>query len=466
MKKQIKIVALAAVALLSVSAMAGATDINLYGSSAQYPYWATQAQDFMTRQLTCTGYTNTYGTTSTGVTPSGLPSGVSCYATEGTGCSTSLTSGTVNFRYCSNSSVTGILAVAGQGLPLNNPAISGDPDGCNGGANTNLRKMVNPDATESVSCQPVSAGVSDVAGEAFTQASSGNKLGPLGGGAFSASYTGINTSALGLTATNTVVTPFAFFVNNAVTATHCTAGLVGNLCTSNAQCNSQATATDGVCNTTATTINNLSRLEAVLLFSSQVSDWSFLGGYYTAQPVVLCLRHAGSGTHATLNYAVMNPTWGASLPSTQSAGPPIVWFNNATGDEENCINGDTSATGSGTGAGSAIGAVGYADAFVPFGPTLGVSGKSQNIAQVKYQGFWPTRTHIRNGQYDFYAVSYLYTLGTPSTLLNNLITYAKNPAYIPTSLANYWPAQSEMWFMKANDFSYPVPANATNGQTP
>lgn len=471
MKKQIKIAALAAVALLSASAMAGATDINLYGSSAQYPYWATQAQDYMKNQLGCTTFQNTYGTTSTGVAPAGLPSGVSCYATEGTGCTSALTNGTVNFRYCSNSSVTGIQSVAGS--------VSPNPDSC---GSLNQRLMVNPDGTGTVSCQTVLGGVSDVSGEAFTQASSGNKLGPLGGAVVTPSYAGISTSALGLTAYNTVVTPFAFYVNNQVTATQCvnsgigSGGLVGNLCASNADCNSQANlpTADGKCNTTATTINNLSRTEAVLLFSGQVADWSYLGTYYTAQTVTLCFRHAGSGTHATLNYAVMNPQWGASLPTAQQAGVPLtsptIWFNNATGDEENCINGDTTSSTTG----SAIAAVGYADANIPFGAVppagVGVAGKSQNITQVKYQGYYPTRSHVRNGEYEFYAVSYLYlnnvANSSSTNLMNNLITYAQNPADVPSSLVNYWPSLTEMWFVKATDFNYPKATTATNPQSP
>jgi ABC-type phosphate transport system substrate-binding protein len=459
MKKQIKIVALAAVSLLSVSAMAGATDINLYGSSAQYPYWATQAQDYLSK-LGCTGFQNQVGTTATGVS-TGLPSGVSCFALQGTGCTSSLTNGTVNFRYCSNSSVTGIQAVAGS---------NGDVDSC---GSAYKRMMINPDGSQTVACQTVLGGVSDVSGEAFTQSSNGNKLGPLGGAVVTPSYAGISTSALGLTAYNTVVTPFAFYVNKQVTATHCTGGLVGNLCASNADCNSQANlpTPDGVCNTTPTTINNLSRTEAVLLFSGQVADWSYLGQYYSAQPVTLCYRHAGSGTHATLQYAVMNKTWGGALPTAQStATAPYIWFNNATGDEENCINGDTTSSTTG----SAIAAVGYADANIPFGAVppagVGVAGKSQNIVQVKYQGFYPTRSHVRNGEYEFYAVSFLYlnngANSSSTNLLTNLITYAQNPANVPTSLVNYWPSLSEMWFVKANDFVYPVSVNATNPQTP
>jgi hypothetical protein len=458
MKKQIKIAALMAGALLGAAALAGAaTDVNLYGSSAQYPYWSAQGPDFFNSQYGCNlTPVAVQGTTAGGVAVPGV-TGVTCYSAQFNGCSTTSTdladnSGIINFRYCSNSSVTGIQSVLQQ-TGKNTTDSCGDTK----------RDLLNSDGTHG--CQTIHAGLSDVAGEAFTQSSNGNKTGPLSSANFTPSYSGQTTA--GLTPHNTVVTPFAFYVNSSVTATMCDGGLVGNLCASNADCTPTAGAsfTTPHCNTTAATINNLSRIEAVMLFSGQVADWSYLGGYYTANPVTLCYRHAGSGTHATLQYAVMNQAWGAGLPTLQSTGSPTIWFNNATGDEVNCINGDNNVTAS-TPNGSLTGAVGYADANI----TLGVANKSQNVVQVKYNGFYPTRSHVRNGQYDFYAVSYLYTNDTKNSsyknLMANMVTYAANPAKIPTALANFWPAQSEMWFTKATDFNYPGGVTASNPQSP
>lgn len=457
MKKQIKIVALTAVALLGASALAGATELNMYGASAEYTYWSAQAQNYLQNNLGCSStFNNTVGTTSAGVSPG--VTGVACYATQGTSCTSSLTDGTVNFRYCSNSSVTGIQSAGGFVAA----------DGC---TDPTQRKMINPDATNTVSCNTVHIGTSDVKGESFTQASSGNKVGPLGGGSFSASYSGQSTS--GLTGANTIVVPFGFFVNKAVTAKQCTAGLVGNYCTTNAQCDTANAAGNGVCNTTPTTITNLSRLQAVQLFAGYVGDWSQFGGYFTSQPVVLCLRHAGSGTHATLDYAVVSAGttgWGNSLVQFEDQiGPPAIWFNNGSGDEIKCINGNNTVAGSygyssGSANGASIGAIGYADGD----QALGAANTSQNIAQVKYQGYYPTRTHIRNGEYEFYSPGWVYykTGASNASLIQNLITYAQNPANVPSTKANYWAALGEMAFVKDSDKSYPNYVGASTVVSP
>ena len=426
MKKNM-IALLTGAALLSAAGVACATDINLYGSSAQYPYWSAQAKNWLTKTT--------------------ANAGIYCYAVQGTGCTNSVVdaSHVVNFRYCSNNSVSGPQSVGGTG---------GNPDSC---TDNFSRLLINPDVSGTTSCQTVKAGIADVAGESFTQNSTGLKLGPLGGAVVSPSYTGVATT--GLTSKNTVVVPFGFFVNKAVTATQCDAGLVGNLCTANAECNTgiNGSTTDGHCNTTPTTITNISRLQAAMLFSGQVGDWSQFGAYYTAQPVTLCLRHAGSGTHATLDYAVMSAGttgWGAALVNTEDqVGPPVTWFNNGSGDMSNCINGDNTVTGS-TPTGSLIGAIGYSDADMAVGKAT-----SLNIAQVKYNGFYPTRTHIRNGEYDFYAPSWLYYNNThnaaDTTAIKNMVTYAQNPANIPSAKVNYWAALSEMQFLKTSDKAYP-----------
>jgi hypothetical protein len=459
MKKNM-IALLTGAALLSAAGVACATDLNLYGSSAQYPYWSAQAKTWLTKSvanggLGCTATANEQGATSPG-TPAAGTSGVNCYAIQATGCTSTAvdSSKIVNFRYCSNNSVTGVQSIGGTG---------GNPDSC---TDNFQRKMVNPDATGTTSCQTVKAGIADVSGEAFTQSSAGLKLGPMGGATVTPGYNGVSTT--GLIAKNTVVVPFGFFVNKAVTATQCTAGLIGNVCSANAECNTgiSGTSNDGVCNTTPTTITNISRLQAAMLFSGQVSDWSQFGAYYTANPVVLCLRHAGSGTHATLDYAVMSAGttgWGAPLVTAEDpAGPPVIWFNNGSGDMSNCINGDTTLTTTG----SLIGAIGYSDADM----VVGKAASSQNIAQVKYNGFYPTRTHIRNGEYDFYAPSWLYYNNTHNSTdtnaILNMVTYAQNPANVPAAKANYWAALSEMQFVKSNDKAYPGFVGASVPMTP
>jgi len=196
----------------------------------------------------------------------------------------------------------------------------------------------------------------------------------------------------------TVVVPFGFFVNSAVTAQTCTAGLIGNYATAASQCDTAPAKGDGVLGA-ASTITNISREEATLIFSQSVADWSDLGSYFTAQPVVACLRHAGSGTHAALDQTVMNSGWGNNIANTETAGS--IWFNQGSSDMMKCINGNSTASTNG----SLIGAIGYADAD----QAIGAAKISQNVKQLKYNGFYPTRTAIRNGLYDFYTNAWLYT---------------------------------------------------------
>lgn len=461
--KKSTIALLTGAALLAAAGIASATDVNLYGSSAQYPYWSAQAKQWLTKSTTngglgCTGTTNEYGATSPGMA-NGV-TGVYCYAVQGTGCTSSLVDSThtVNFRYCANASATGPQSVGGS---------NGDVDGC---GDAYKRIMINPDATGTASCNTVLGGIADVQGEAFVQQSQGNKVGPMGGAVVNPIMSGVATN--GLTQNTTVVVPFGFFVNKAVTATQCTAGLVGNYCkdepgnTGNSQCDTAPGKGDGVCNSTPTTITNITRLQAAMLFSGQVADWSQFGAYYTAQPVVLCYRHAGSGTHATLDLTVMSAGatgWGASLPVAEDQiGPPVIWFNNSTGDMMNCVNGANSVISAGannyygtahsTTNGGLVGAIGYADGDVSLSSLT-------NVAQVKYDGYYPTRTHIRNGEYEFYAPSQLYYNNNhnpgSTNIMKNLVTFAQQPGNVPSTKTNYWAALSEMNFVKGTDFAYP-----------
>ena len=58
--------------------------------------------------------------------------------------------------------------------------------------------------------------------------------------------------------------------------------------------------------TLTTALNgNITRLMAVLLFSGHIDNWNELGAGYPDQHVTLCMRHSGSGAHATLDYAVV-----------------------------------------------------------------------------------------------------------------------------------------------------------------
>lgn len=433
MKKQIKVYLTISAALLAMSGIAQAApaELNVYGASAQYDYWNAQAQNFAQSQLGCTATAPVNNNKK-----HGFVSATNCTSTL-VPVNTATGKRDLDIRYSGIASAEGPLSVSKQ-APLDAALAAG----CN--VSNGERLMFA--STTTLTCKQVHVGTSDVAGESLVQSSSGQKFGPMGGGLFEVSLGGIDTT--GMTPNNTVVVPFGFFVNSAVTATTCTAGLVGNYATAASQCDTAPGKGDGVLGT-ASTITNISREEASLIFSGYVADWSDLGAFFTPQAAVACLRHAGSGTHSALDLTVMNSGWGANTANTEAAGQ--IWFNQGSSDEMKCINGNSTATPTG----SLIGAIGYADAD----QAIGVANVSQNVKQLKYNGFYPTRTAIRNGLYDFYTNAWLYTNlangATVNALGASLITFAQEPANVPASKANYWAAVGEMKYNRGADNGYP-----------
>lgn len=437
MKKQLKVSLTISAALLAMAGIAQAApfELNIYGASAQYSYWNAQAQK----------YAQSLGCTASAPALNGKAHGM-VTATNCTSTLVPVNAATgkrdLEIRYSGIASAEGPLAVLKQ-APLD-PALASGCSIANG-----ERKMFA--TTSSTVCKQVHVGTSDVAGESLVQSSSGMSKGMLGGVQTDTTMSAIDTSSL--TPSNTVVVPFGFFVNSAVKAQTCTTGLIGNYCTANTQCDTAPSNATGTCGAAAT-ITNISREEATLLFSGTVTNWSDLGAYFTAQPVIACLRHAGSGTHSALDLTVMNSGWGNNTATAESAGN--IYFNQSSGDEMACVNGATTASPTG----SLIGAIGYADAD----QVVGAANVSQNVNQMKYNGFYPTRSAIRNGLYDFYTNAWLYTNPANNALNNalaaDMVIFAQQPANVPASKANYWASIGEMKFNRQADAAYPVNAFA------
>lgn len=431
----LKKIAAVSAAVLMVAGATGAAqaatrNINLYGASAQYLFWNDASDDFLATKG-CSNIQQAEFDSKNGIT-------------KGEAC-TSYAGDDVVIRYSSKASFDGVMAAKN----LEHPDA---PTSC---TNKAERPMVTDISAAALSCQDVTLGASDVAAEAFTQISSGQLKGPLGGGFVSRNFVASPVDGSGMTTFNPLVVPFAPFVSNNVTMSTCDGGdLAGEMCSDLADCGAGATSC------TAKPLDNVSREMLVNIFSGQAWYWSDFGAGFPAEPITVCLRHAGSGTHATLDHAVMNSKWGANLVVSESAADPIVYFNDGSSDEMKCISSNKGAIT------PALYAIGYADADQ-------LSAKPEYAPYVtspKYNGYKATRVNIRNGLYDWFSAQWMYMnpaeAATNKAVVTDLVAFAANPDNIPSTKANYWAAQDEMTWFKDSDLTYPGYRGAAIPQLP
>ena len=393
---------------LAGAATAVERNINLYGASAQHLFWNVTAKDFLATKG-CSSIARAQKDSRNGIT-------------RGLGC-TSYGGDDVYIRYSSKASFDGVEAMKGKTTYTGTAekCNEGDP-GVAAGMAGYYRKMVdevgctwtifptNPGSCPNLKCVDVTLGASDVGGSAFTQSSSGNlNWNTSPSDPISRSFTGIDDS--GLTAYQPLVVPFGFFVHKDVLK-------------------------DGA------PLENITRLMATQIFSGLAWSWKDFGGNFVSEPITVCLRHAGSGTHATLDYAVMKGNgWGWGLLETQQTADPVVFFNDGSSQMMSCIDQNPFA-------------IGYADADQALSlPT--------NVRALKYQGEAPSRVNIRNGIYDFWATMWLYEdVNEPNyadthPVVVDLMAFAADPANVPTPKVAWWATEAEMVYMKATDQEYP-----------
>ncbi|MCK5233016.1 MAG: hypothetical protein KAR13_22275, partial [Desulfobulbaceae bacterium] len=291
-------------------------------------------------------------------------------------------------------------------------------------------------------CLDVVLGASDVKPETFQQESHGLDLGPCGGVSYDSSVYNYSIPA-GFIEYEPIVVPFSFFVN--------------------AQDNH------------AVPFDNLSREMVLLLYSQSVMNWNLFNadldgdgsietGAYLADgtggdslPVVLCLRHAGSGTHATLEAGVLRGD--INMPMTENLGSPFApttYFNKGSSDMMRCVGGGCTGW-------DGYGAIGYADSDKCCGDVVGVDTcacKDGFVKRVEYQGHIGDRKNIKDGKYAFWAAQHIYQDSADAQELKDLssalMTYAAIPANIPASRADWWAAQDEMKVKKVTDFKMPI----------
>ena len=451
MKKILKSAAIGAsmLAMVGTTAHAGKTQVNLYGASAQYKFWTAAAPEFLLNNGCAAAdvYTANSGLGDRDVGVAVCRGDVD-YGAAGTGSGMGGAYGanTIVFTYTTFASFEGINAV--QGL---------DPTGLDGCANAGERKLpsetgmnlVNYDSlyptagdVTQTECLDVVLGASDVKPETFQQESHGLDLGPCGGVSYDSSVYNYSIPA-GFIEYEPIVVPFSFFVN--------------------AQDNH------------AVPFDNLSREMVLLLYSQSVMNWNLFNadldgdgsietGAYLADgtggdslPVVLCLRHAGSGTHATLEAGVLRGD--INMPTTENLGSPFApatYFNKGSSDMMRCVGGGCTGW-------DGFGAIGYADSDKCLGGTVGVATgdcKGGIVKRVEYQGHIGDRKNIKMGKYAFWAAQHIYQDSADAQELKDLssalMTYAAVPANIPASRADWWAAQDEMKVKKVTDFAMPT----------
>lgn len=336
-----------AVVGLALSAFAGtaaadmAADINIYGASAQFNFWKINAPFYIEDQNCSVVGMGTYDPKKDIIFKATCDSGVRY------------------IRISSKASYDGVLAIQGNTTHPNRVTECADP---------HQRKMVDettctfPGSCSGTKCVTVNVGASDVAVDCFTQYSYGEVNGPAGGGKVTRDFKRYPVKWTGAQPCRPLIVPFAFFVNNTVTKG-------------------------------SNTIGNITRDDAEIIFSGQAFNWSDLvdvdGVAFDSKAIAICLRHAGSGTHASLD-AYLN----SQLIETESAADPIAWFNDGSSQMMNCVN-------------TLTGAIGYADADQSL-------GSYPNARRLKLNGTPADGTDatmaaaIKGGDYNFYGWQHLY----------------------------------------------------------
>lgn len=400
MKKVLKITALSASLLAMTSgafaAVPAAKELNVYGASAEFNFWTEFARTFLTATeaaggMGCASYQR--GVDSTG--KMGITKGISCTANQNAD-----GKGNIIIRYTSSNSIEGIRAAANAG-------DIGNLDTCPGSAANKDDKRMQaaepltlngafPDGTDKYlaqsACDKVDVGASDVALESFVQESHGMSNGYLGTGSYLDVYLTDPTQGPPANTTFTepprqpIIVPFSFFAN------------------------------------TGLSVDNITRQQALLLMSGSIAKWNMFGDNYPDKRVVLCMRHAGSGTHATLDMAVMRTdkslaTYEDASAFDALAPTPNVYFHTGSGGVMDCVNlNGNNANGL---------AIGYADsdALTSAVTDAGVETKTKaNVKRMLFAGagegitaanktafgYSAIKKEIAWGMYEFWSAQWMY----------------------------------------------------------
>ena len=406
--------AILGLSMLAIGGMANAAivEVNMYGASAEYNYWTASDTNYL--QFAGCNALDVYRASTS---PDGIAvcnsnaagNNVIPVASQHVGApNLGIGGNTVILRYSSKASYDGVEAVQNlnafgtAGCGPNNQRLMADETKANWAANT----------VGGTKCVTVNVAASDVQATTFNQESHGLANGPAGGAQVDRIVSGLSIDvgpgALQYSNASPLVVPFSFFKNS-----------------------------------TLPTISNMSRLMATQIFAGQVTNWNQLDTTMASTPIVVCMRHAGSGTVATLDAAVMRGDYPLVTTEVLPTDPlylaglnPETYFNDSTGTMMACIA-------------AKAGAIGYADS----------DRTDAGSTRLTYMGVVGDRAHIKEGQYDFWSAQELYWQNNlPVATLNrisNLVTYVTNAANLPASETNWWATTSEMGVAKATDLTFP-----------
>ncbi|MDY6905461.1 MAG: hypothetical protein SWH61_12325 [Thermodesulfobacteriota bacterium] len=237
-------------------------------------------------------------------------------------------------------------------------------------------------------------------------------------------------------------------------------------------------------------IDNISRLQALLIFSGQVNNWKAFGPWYPDLPIVQCMRHAGSGTHATLDKAIFR---GDRAMITETVAAAYVndymdWAGDPfLADWRECevdgvcgtgVNTPHAAATNHTGEEATVwhyksstdltydcvdwydGGIGYIDADKVLG-----NDDSSHSHTIKLEGVEPTREKVKFGEYVYWSAQQCQydanvVPAVEQNIIEGLVAYAANPANLSNAAfgtsADWWATSGdEMRVKKISDIAYP-----------
>ncbi|MDY6989266.1 MAG: substrate-binding domain-containing protein [Thermodesulfobacteriota bacterium] len=502
MKKILSTMVAAAAMFAMVGVASAAPDacdcsINLYGASAQYKFWTDAADNYLINRGCAPADTYLADGDPLGDRDNGI---AICAGSTGVGVGGTVTGsgmpgvgggGTMCLRYTSYASFEGIYSVS-DANPLS--VDSTYCDSVTGSQNGDLTPgCVTPDTgyrmlademqstfalapavgtVSALACRDIHIGASDVEAAAFQQQSSGQLQGPCMGGAYSASVYNVDSYLCpGYRFHKPLIVPFTFFKN------------------------------DDCANTTPVPFDDMTDIMAAAIFSGAVNDWNDFDPSLPSKRIKACMRHAGSGTHATLYASILFHQSANLIQSEMDNTHPLVgmglapeaYFNKGSSDMMYCVGGRCKNAAVRTTEPTSYGAVGYADVDKFTGAANCTLGKYGYVQRMLFNGQGcvtgacdnshtgsGTGLHARSdtvatykdivkyGRNHFWADQHLYSCphdfnpGIDSSCypqcgstdwIADLAAFASVPGNLPASKAPYWATQGEMKVKRANAFA-------------